>query len=158
MTLIKPHVFLRSPIWSTLFAYMPHPNNTRLMLGKCHLLIIFANMYDPNKVRQTVAPDLDPICLHSDGIDNPFSGILSGLHYLPSPPPPSLKKRKKKDTTRVIFYVHRIYSTTHRTNTNLVVNLTLNPSPQQQLFIYVNALQNFKMNCYTVRSLGNMKL
>ena len=34
----------------------------------CCLLINFANSLDPDQARQNVGPDLDPNCLHSDGI------------------------------------------------------------------------------------------
>ena len=38
----------------------------------CHLLINVANILEPDQARQSVGPDLDPNCLHPDGIPKCF--------------------------------------------------------------------------------------
>ena len=38
----------------------------------CHLLINVANILEPDHARQSVVPDLDPNCLHPDGIPKCF--------------------------------------------------------------------------------------
>ena len=48
----------------TLYLTLPTSGNF------CHLLITFANSFDPDQARQNVGPDLDPNCLTMfDGIE-----------------------------------------------------------------------------------------